>query len=227
MPADRGDDSPIIDSWKRNATPWIRAVRNGEIESRRLATDQAILDAVLAFTPRRVLDLGCGEGWLALALTAHGADVCAIDVVPELVDAARAAGVRDARLLSYEAIADGELDERFDALVCNFSLFGKDSVEGLLWAAPRLLAPGGRLIVQTLHPLVACGDAPYEDGWRMGSWAGFSDDFRDAPPWYFRTLTGWIDALGAAGLTLDTLREPLDPRTGKPASLILIGREKG
>jgi hypothetical protein len=37
-----------------------------------------------------------------------------------------------------------------------------------------LLNAGGTAIVQTLHPVIACGDAPYVDGWRhrgtFGPW---------------------------------------------------------
>ncbi|WP_254074095.1 hypothetical protein [Burkholderia sp. S171] len=53
-------DGKIIEAWKRNAAPWTNAVRGGEIESRRLVTDRAILDAVLGCSPERVIDLGCG-----------------------------------------------------------------------------------------------------------------------------------------------------------------------
>jgi hypothetical protein len=76
------------------------------------------------------------------------------------------------------------------------------------------------LIVQTLHPLVACGDLPYVDGWRAGSWAGFGEAFSDAPPWYFRTLHAWLELMRICNLTLRAMREPLHPRTGKPASVI-------
>jgi len=217
-------DIKIIDSWKRNASPWTGAVRNGEIESRRLVTDRAILDAVLAFQPRSTLDLGCGEGWLAVALQEKGVKVTAVDAVPALVEAARQSGATDCRLLSYEAIAAGRLELRADAVVCNFSLLGKESVEGLLRAIPTLLQPDGHFIIQTLHPLVACGEAPYVDGWRSGSWAGFSEAFSDAPPWYFRTLSAWLELLRASELTLRTLQEPLDPRTGKPASVIFVAQ---
>lgn len=215
-------DVKIIDSWKRNASPWINAVRGGEIESRRLITDRAVLDAVLACRPRTAIDLGCGEGWLAVALRAKGVEVTAVDAVPALVEAARQAGVSDCRLLSYEEIAAGQLVLRADAVVCNFSLLGKESVEGLLRAIPTLLQPYGSLIIQTLHPLLSCGDEPYADGWRRGSWTGFNEAFTDAPPWYFRTLPTWLELLRVSGLTLRTLHEPLDPRTGKPASVILI-----
>jgi 2-polyprenyl-3-methyl-5-hydroxy-6-metoxy-1,4-benzoquinol methylase len=213
-------DGRIIEAWTRNASPWTNAVRAREIESRRLVTDRAILDAVLAAGPRTVLDLGCGEGWLALALQRNGIEVTAVDVVPALILAAKEAGVIDSRVLSYEEIAEGRLRLGVDVVVCNFSLLGKESVDGLLRAVPTLLKPDGILIVQTLHPLVSCGDLPYEDGWRPGSWAGFSTDFNDAPPWYFRTLQTWLEVIRTGGLTLCELQEPIDPRTGKPASVI-------
>lgn len=62
----------IRDSWRANAQAWVDAVRSGRIESRRLVTDQAVLDAVLTPRPRRVLDLGCGEGWLCRELLYRG-----------------------------------------------------------------------------------------------------------------------------------------------------------
>ncbi|MEX3949497.1 class I SAM-dependent methyltransferase [Paraburkholderia sp. EG287B] len=227
MSRDIRTDAEVLASWQRNATPWIAAVRGGEIASRRLVTDAAVLDAVLACAPRSVIDLGCGEGWLALALARRGVAVTGVDAVPELVESARAAGLTDCRLLTYEQVAQGALPCRADAVVCNFSLIGSTSVDALLRAVPTLLAPQGTLIVQTLHPLVACGDEPYVDGWRAGSWAGFSSAFRDAPPWYFRTLESWIALLDMSGLDLRALREPLDPRSGKPASVLFMAQRRG
>lgn len=62
MAIDPLSDGKIVDSWKHNASPWKNAVRGGEIESRRLVTDQAVLNAVLGCKPSTVVDLGCGEG---------------------------------------------------------------------------------------------------------------------------------------------------------------------
>ncbi|RFQ41343.1 class I SAM-dependent methyltransferase, partial [Pseudomonas sp. ATCC 13867] len=53
----------IRHSWQANADAWTRAVREQRIESRRLVTDAAILSAVAAGPARRLLDIGCGEGW--------------------------------------------------------------------------------------------------------------------------------------------------------------------
>jgi SAM-dependent methyltransferase len=214
-------DTRIIESWGKNTAPWVAAVRDGEIESRQLVTNQAIVDAVRSLSPASGLDIGCGEGWLVRAL--EGVDMVGVDVVPGLVEAARQAGGGDFRVMSYEEIAAGALQLAVDVAVCNFSLIGEDSVAGLFRAAPTYLKPGGTLIVQTMHPLVACGDAPYADGWREGSWAGFNAGFTDPPPWYFRTLASWVRLFSDHGFGNLELREPLHPVSGKPASLILTG----
>src|SRR5476649_1481599 len=107
MNNDQFNDGQIIDSWHANAAPWALAVRQGQIESRLLATDRAIVEAVLSRSPRLVLDIGCGEGWLARALAAHGIRVLGMYAVPELIERARLSGGGECRLGSYEQIAAG------------------------------------------------------------------------------------------------------------------------
>jgi len=221
-------DEKIIDSWHTNAVPWTAAVREQRIESRRLVTDRAVIDAVMSRRPASVLDVGCGEGWLVRALAARGVDrIIGVDVVPALIDQARAAGRGEFRVASYEEIARGELQVTVDLAVANFALIGKEAVDALIKATPTLLRPGGALVVQTLHPVVACGELPYEDGWRAGSWAGFSDDFTDPAPWYFRRLESWVALIASSGMTLVEMREPIHPTTGKPASVVFIAVAAG
>lgn len=215
-------DKKIVESWHRNVEPWTRAVRNRAIESRRLITDRAIVDAVIERAPRTVLDLGCGEGWLARALNERGIQVVGVDVVPDLIERAREAGGGEFIAMSYESVAAGELKMRVDAVVCNFSLLGDTSVAHVLRCVPDFLNKGGVCIIQTLHPLMACGDSPYIDGWRPGSWAGFDSSFTDPAPWYFRTLQSWVDLFPTSGMRLLAMREPLHPQTEKPASMILV-----
>ena len=214
-------DARVVDAWSKNADPWITAVREREIASRALVTDAAIVAAVRARAPRTGVDLGCGEGWLVRALT--GIEMVGVDAIPGLVEAARAAGGGEFRTMSYEQIAAGALQGAFDVAICNFSLIGHEAVSGLFKAAPNYLRPGGALVVQTVHPFAACGDAPYLEGWREGSWAGFSSDFADAPPWYFRTMAAWVALFTDNGLRITEVREPVHPETGKPVSLILVG----
>ncbi len=214
----------IIDSWQRNTGPWTVAVREGRIDSRRLVTDRAIVDAVTRRVPRSVLDLGCGEGWLARQLSARGIAVVGVDAMPELIMAARTAGGGEFRVMSYADVAAGRLGLSFDLVVSNFALLGQQSVDDLIRSTPGLLREQGLLVVQTLHPLAACGDLPYRDGWREGSWAGFDASFTHPAPWYFRTLESWTRLLTESGLQLLELREPVHPHTGNPASLILVAQ---
>jgi 2-polyprenyl-3-methyl-5-hydroxy-6-metoxy-1,4-benzoquinol methylase len=215
-------DAKILESWHKNAVPWTAAVRSGEIVSRKLATDRAIVDAVLSLSPRSVLDLGCGEGWLARALAANAIHVTGIDVVPALIERAQAAGGGRFLVGSYEDIVGERLGIRADVVVCNFSLLGDDSVKGVFKAVPSMLNSGGSFVVQTVHPVVASGSLPYQDGWREGSWDGFGPDFIDPAPWYFRTLESWIGLLAQNGFRLREMREPIHPATLRPASVIFV-----
>jgi 2-polyprenyl-3-methyl-5-hydroxy-6-metoxy-1,4-benzoquinol methylase len=220
MHTDLHNDARILDSWHANATPWTHAVRARQIESRRLATDQAVIDAIRSRAPGTVIDIGCGEGWLARALSREGMRVLGLDAIPALIEQAKEGGGGEFRVASYEQIAQGAIPLRADLLVCNFSLIGKESVDGLLRAVPGLLTARGALIIQTLHPLMACGELPYRDGWREGSWQGVDGAFADPAPWYFRTLESWIALLVAHKLDLLEMREPLHPASARPASVI-------
>lgn len=221
MSIDPLSDAKVLDSWNRNALPWTAAVREERIESRNLATNAAVVDAILSRSPRSLLDIGCGEGWLCRALNAKGIETIGLDAVPALIDRARELG-GDFQVASYDDIAKGVIKTKSDAAVANFALIGKETVDLLVGAVPALLNPGGVFIVQTMHPVVAGGDEPYVDGWRAGSWAGFSQDFSDPAPWYFRTIESWVRLFRSAGLANLEIREPINPQTRKPASIIFL-----
>jgi 2-polyprenyl-3-methyl-5-hydroxy-6-metoxy-1,4-benzoquinol methylase len=220
-------EAQIIRSWNVNAGPWAQAIRAGSIRSRKLVTDQAIVDAVRGVNPNRVVDLGCGEGWLVRALTRAGMKVTGIDVVPELIAEAARLGEGEFQLCDYDSIAARRWRSApFDAAVCNFSLLGKESVESLLRGIGHYLDEAGYLIVQTLHPVSACGDHSYQDGWRTGNWLGFGAEFSDPAPWYFRTLESWWAMLRRNGFEVQECREPTAPAATAPASVIFICRSR-
>lgn len=224
-------DKRIVECWHKNVSPWTRAVRDGEIASRELLTNQAIIDAVLASKPTTVLDLGCGEGWLTRALAQRGILAVGVDAVAELIHAARLyKQPNDNSIdppptyqhLSYEQIIAGALSDKFDTVTCNFSLLGKESVEGLFVTFRRLLSRKGQIVIQTPHPL-SNAQLPYQSGWRSGSWAGFSDAFTDPAPWYFRTLEDWRALFDQNQLTITQEISPT-LEGEKPSSIIFIAR---
>ena len=218
-------ETALLDSWHHNARAWIDAIRSGTIESRQKVTDQAILLAVLGRQPERVLDLGCGEGWLLRALADRGIEAVGVDGDATLVEAARAAGAAPVHLASYEQLAEAEVDigRDYNLICANFALLHQDIIP-LLAAMNTLLAPGGALVIQTLHPWVAAaGD--YQDGWREETFAGFKGQWQPMP-WYFRTLSSWLNALDMAGFTLASLQEPQHPQSPVPQSLLLVAEPR-
>jgi 2-polyprenyl-3-methyl-5-hydroxy-6-metoxy-1,4-benzoquinol methylase len=195
-------------SWQANADAWTAAVRERRIESRRLVTDAAIVQAILALAPGRVLDLGCGEGWLCRGLAEHGIEAVGVDACAPLIAVARQAGCARAQ---YRVCGYAELESqaaqlgRFDLLVCNFALL-EEPLAPTLNALHGLLAAGGRLLIQTLHPWRACNDAGYRDGWRVERFAGFGEGFAEPMPWFFRTLESWLALFTETGWRLQWLQ---------------------
>lgn len=220
-PATKDHERHILDCWHQNADPWVDAIRNHEITSRVLATNRAIESAIVATQAASAIDVGCGEGWLVRRLLGRGIAARGLDVVPALIESASRQGGEFA-VASYDDIARGAVDWRADAVSCNFALIGNESSAQLLRGVASLMNPGGHFIVQTLHPVEACGAMRYEDGWRQGSWDGFNQRFVNAAPWYFRTLESWRALFAACGLQLVSEHWPIHPRTGRPASVVFV-----
>lgn len=214
----------ILQSWQMNASPWIEAIELNQIESRRFVTNQAIIETILPLGVKNLLDVGCGEGWLTRALIKKGLNVTGIDATPELIDKANALGNGSFHVLNYEEVSTQTLNKQYDAAVCNFSLLGKDSVEQLLPALKSILSKDGYLIIQTLHPISCNNGQAYQDGWREGSWDGFSNAFKQPAPWYFRTIGSWLGLLRQYGFQLIQVNEPVNSNSGQVCSLIMVGQ---
>jgi 2-polyprenyl-3-methyl-5-hydroxy-6-metoxy-1,4-benzoquinol methylase len=229
------DRARLRESWETNATAWTDAVRQGRIPSRRLATDLAVVTAcerVLAARPSaRVLDVGCGEGWLSRRLASPSVQVVGIDASAALVDTARqTSATSDDRAPQYEVVDYEELRRNpsrvggpFGLIVCNYALLD-DTVAATLAALRARLERDGSLVIQTVHPWVAAGEGPYEEGWRLETFSSFERPFPSTMPWYFRTLGSWLRDIHATGLHVTLLEEPLHPETRRPLSLVITAR---
>ena len=138
-------ESTLLQSWHDNAHAWIDVIRSGAIESRQQVTDQAILLAIMGRQPQRVLDLGCGEGWLLRALADRGIEAVGVDGDATLVEAARAAGSANVHVASYEALVEASVDigRDYELICANFSLLHQDII-ALLAAMNALLVPAVR-----------------------------------------------------------------------------------
>jgi ubiquinone/menaquinone biosynthesis C-methylase UbiE len=111
--------------------------------SRRLR--QSLVDALEVRAGQRVLDLGCGTGQVTARLLAAGAEVVAVDALPEMLAGARRRAP-DAMLVEGNII-DIDVGDGYDRVVLSFVLHNFDA-EGrvqLLRRAADALAPTGRI----------------------------------------------------------------------------------
>lgn len=216
--------SAIMASWNTNAGNWISTIDHNEIESRVLVTNAAILKAINDFTPASILDIGCGEGWLTRALRGQGLNAFGVDGVEALIQHAIEKDGDHYAVASFQDLASGAFaaKELAAAAVINFALLDKTDTESLLKNIHRLVQKGGKLFIQTLHPLTLASQEAYVSGWREGSWKGMKRNFDQPYKWYFRTLGDWLQLFISAGLEIQEVREPLHPETGQPASMIFI-----
>ena len=94
----------------------------------------------------RVLDVGCGDGDLVLAVQSRGWQAEGIDPDPAAVQFARQRGA-DVRL---GALSDQRYDsDSFDGIVMNHAIEHVADPVGSLRECHRILRPGGRLILAT------------------------------------------------------------------------------
>ncbi len=112
----------------------------------------------LAHCRGRVLDVGAGTGVHSLYLQELGFEVCAIDILPEAIEIMKARGVRDVRRVDVREFTGG----RFDTILMMMNGTGiLETLSGLdrfLRAVPRLLNPGGQILLDS-GPGNVTGDA--------------------------------------------------------------------
>jgi SAM-dependent methyltransferase len=135
---------------------YLRTVRAERTDA--VSTEEALAAARLAGCEPRapILDAGCGNGRHALALARTGYRVVAFDRSAPLLEAGRrsAGGARWPRFVrgSYANLPFGR--GWFDAVLSlgtALGYLGDDGDQRALCEFRRVLIPGGRLVIETLH----------------------------------------------------------------------------
>ncbi len=109
-----------------------------------------VLDLIGEVGAGSVLDLGCGDGDLALALWRRGVRVVGLDASPEMIAAARAQARRENADTTFEAGTAAALPfpaEHFDLVVAVTILCFVADAAPVFHEIARVLRPGGRLVI--------------------------------------------------------------------------------
>lgn len=110
--------------------------------------DLALIGRHLTIRPGTVLDVGCGPGHLAAHLRSLGVEAIGMDLVPELVDHARATHP-GGRYVLGSAHALPVRDHSVAGILAWYSLIHlpPDDLDDVLAELRRALRPGGALVV--------------------------------------------------------------------------------
>ena len=152
------------DIYDAHAQNWVR-------EERMLLSDFTarpyVMEELAPLAGMHVLDLGCGEGYVArLAAEAGAASVTGIDVSPEMVANARAAIPVEAACAIHFEVGDAAAPRTFaryyDRIMAVFLFNYLTRVQTLavLKAARNRLAPGGIFVFTVPHPCFPYMRAP-------------------------------------------------------------------
>lgn len=174
----------------------------------------------------RVIDIGCGDGFITREIAAMSAEVVGTDISPEMVQLARQAAAPNEQ---YVAVPAEKLsfakDASFDAATIVLALQNIEHLDEALAEAARVLRSGGRLLIVLNHPAFRI---PKRTSWgwddeaqiqyrRLDAYMSEARQVIDMEPGkggkgkttvsFHRPLQVYVKALVKAGFAIDGLEE--------------------
>ncbi|SDC66108.1 class I SAM-dependent methyltransferase [Shouchella lonarensis] len=191
--------------------------------SRRWLLNPAILSLIGDIKGKRVLDAGCGEGYLSRMLDNRGAKVTAVDYSTSMLDIAKKRTTKvDAITFQQGNCEDLSFlqSKSFDCIVSNMVIQDLANYEQAFQEMHRLLVAGGTFVFSILHPCFVTPEYGWERGedgepshWKVDKYfyeGAYEQDFGDKENMLFfhRTLTSYVNTLTKTGFVLEELVEP-------------------
>ncbi|WP_431085694.1 class I SAM-dependent methyltransferase [Paenibacillus sp. 8b26] len=219
------DTKEAIRRWDMHAENFTAKYTEEGDRSREVLLNPALQACMGPLEGKKVLDAGCGEGYLSRKMARAGALVEAVDYSTEMLRLAKertpsALGItyHHGNLEKLEMFGD----QSFDLIVSNMVIQDLAQYEQAIAEIRRLLVPGGRFIFSILHP---CFQTP-QSGWvkdETGKKLYWKVDqyFNEGPLeqaipydqeekflYFHRTLGSYVQTIIEAGLLLEGMIEP-------------------
>jgi ubiquinone/menaquinone biosynthesis C-methylase UbiE len=208
--------------WDEHAQWWIDGFTNGADPE---YVEQIIPLAVEELAGRaHVLDLGCGDGQIARALAAQGANVLGLDPTQLHIDVAIERGGGPQYLLGGATDIPAD-DNSFDAVVACLVFEHIDQMDEAMTEVARVLKPRGQFSFFLNHPLLQTPGSgwiddhiidPPEQYWRIGPYLVETESIEEVEKdvyirFIHRPLSRYVNALIANGMTIERMVEPSPP----------------
>jgi 2-polyprenyl-3-methyl-5-hydroxy-6-metoxy-1,4-benzoquinol methylase len=158
------DKARAVRHFQSLSAAYNRVVERGPLKYLRAPERRAVLDFAKFDDPSvaTMIDVGCGGGLYALAAKAAGLRVTAVDVCPGMIDNLESK-VDQAVVGDLESL---RIQTTYQVVVCSGVLEYALSPEIALENLCRLVAPDGRLVIQT--PRAGLGGSLYALSVRWG-----------------------------------------------------------
>ncbi len=205
--------------WRESAGAWIADQGKEGDFGRKYVLDPIMLPRTLARGPRKVLDVGCGEGRFCRMLRREGVAAIGIDPTSGLLHYARRKDPGGTYLEAFaEQLPFG--DSTFDLVVSYLTLIDIPDYRAAIHEMARVLRPGGTLLIANL---TSFNTAAEEGGWVRGTNGELlhypiDDYLEERWAWmayrgirvrnYHRPLRAYMSALLDTGLRLVHFDEP-------------------
>ena len=155
-PTSRVSDATVRKGWDDVAGWWVeRYTEKGDI-NREWVIDPALLAIVGDVRGQRILDAGCGNGYLSRILARQGARVVGVDLSPRLLAIAKAYEAQDPLGIRFRQSDLAKLSTiesgAFDLIISNVVLQDVRRLDAALRELHRVLRSDGRLIFSITHP---------------------------------------------------------------------------
>ncbi|MBI4281978.1 MAG: class I SAM-dependent methyltransferase [Chloroflexi bacterium] len=229
-------DADVQYNWNANADRWNAGYDDDGDRNRRYQSDEPMLALLGDVESSRILDVGCGNGYLCRKLAKAGANVTGIDLSDRFIDIAREREEEEKLGVTYYHGSAANMnflpDSHFDKAVSNYVLMDIRDYASALGQVFRVLRPGGCFVVVISHPCFASGpagwvapapdsprreerfafrvDSYFHRGPYLGQWGGL-----DPVLSFHRPLRDYWQAFGEAGFTVDAFEEPSITERGR------------
>jgi 2-polyprenyl-3-methyl-5-hydroxy-6-metoxy-1,4-benzoquinol methylase len=186
---------------------------------RRHLLNPALLRMLGDVRGQRILDAGCGHGYLSRMLAARGAQVTGVEPAQALYDYATEKETGEPRGIRYTQADLGRLPDLggpFDAVVANMVFLDIPDWAGAMKACITALTPGGLFVFSIIHPCFEqLGPSWREHGeYRIREYFAEYEIPGPHASNFHRPLSAYLNELVRLGCHLLEVDEPaLDPAT--------------